>query len=45
MRTAPAIPIGITYTKPSRKMPKIAHGAAFEMASAMLGTNWMNSAP
>jgi len=26
-------------------MPKIAHGAALEISSAMLGTNWMNSAP
>jgi hypothetical protein len=33
------------YTKPIMNIPKIAHGAAFEISSAMLGTNWMKSAP
>ena len=26
-------------------MPKIAQGAAWDSSAAMLGTNWMNSAP
>ena len=45
MRSAPAMPIGIRYTKPIRNTPKIAQGAALEISSAMFGTNWMNSAP
>jgi hypothetical protein len=39
------MPRGITYMKPIRKRPKMAHGAALEMSWAQFGMNWMNSAP
>ena len=39
------MPRGITYIKPIRNSPKMAHGAAFEMSWAQFGLNWMDSAP